>query len=66
MIRADLTRRRRPIPEDTVRIVRRRLGDSTLIVADADGRVFGRFEGYGGKERLVRFLQDSLVKARAR
>ena len=38
----------------------------TLIVADADGRVFGRFEGYGGKERLVRFLQDSLVKARAR
>jgi len=38
----------------------------TLIVADADGQVFGRFEGYGGKERLVRFLQDSLGKARAR
>ena len=38
----------------------------TLIVADADGRVFGRYEGYGGKERLVRFLNDSLAKARAR
>jgi thiol:disulfide interchange protein len=38
----------------------------TLIVADADGKVFGRFEGYGGKERLVKFLNDSLGKARAR
>jgi thiol:disulfide interchange protein len=38
----------------------------TLLVADADGREIARFEGYGGKEKLVRFLQDSLGKARAR
>ena len=38
----------------------------TLIVADADGREIGRFEGYGGKEKLVRFLEGSLGKARAR
>ena len=38
----------------------------TLIVADADGREIGRFEGYGGKQKLVRFLEDSLGKARAR
>jgi thiol:disulfide interchange protein len=38
----------------------------TLIVADADGKVFGRFEGYGGKAKLVRFLEESLGKARAR
>lgn len=38
----------------------------TLIVADADGREIGRFEGYGGKQKLVRFLEDSLGKARTR
>ena len=38
----------------------------TLIVADADGREISRFEGYGGKQKLVRFLEDSLGKARAR
>ena len=36
----------------------------TLLVADADGREIARFEGYGGKEKLVRFLEGSLVKAR--
>ena len=38
----------------------------TLVVADADGREIARFEGYGGKEKLVRFLEGSLGKARAR
>jgi thiol:disulfide interchange protein len=38
----------------------------TLIVADAEGREIARFEGYGGKQKLVRFLEDSLGKARAR
>jgi thiol:disulfide interchange protein len=38
----------------------------TLLVADADGREIARFEGYGGKEKLVRFLEGSLVKARTR
>jgi thiol:disulfide interchange protein len=35
----------------------------TLIVADADGREIGRFEGYGGKQKLVGFLEGSLGKA---
>jgi len=38
----------------------------TLLVADADGREIARFEGYGGKEKLVRFLEGSLAKARPR
>lgn len=38
----------------------------TLLVADADGREIARFEGYGGKEKLVRFLEGSLAKARTR
>jgi thiol:disulfide interchange protein DsbD len=37
----------------------------TLVVADADGREIAKFEGYGGKEKLVRFLQESRDKARA-
>jgi thiol:disulfide interchange protein len=37
----------------------------TLIVADADGREIARFEGYGGKQKLVKFLEDSLGKAKA-
>ena len=31
----------------------------TLVVADADGRQIGKVEGYGGRERLVQFLQES-------
>ena len=38
----------------------------TLVVADADGREIAKFEGYGGKEKLVRFLEESRGKARAR
>jgi thiol:disulfide interchange protein len=38
----------------------------TLVVADADGREIAKTEGYAGKERLVRFLEDSRGKARAR
>ena len=38
----------------------------TLVVADADGREIARFEGYGGKQKLVQFLEDSLTKTKAR
>lgn len=38
----------------------------TLVVADADGREIERIEGYPGKEKLVRFLEFSLGKARGR
>jgi thiol:disulfide interchange protein len=38
----------------------------TLVVADAEGREIARFEGYGGKGKLVRFLEESRDKARAR
>src|SRR5258706_3258313 len=38
----------------------------TLIVADADGPVFGRVEGYGGKQKLGKFLEESPGKAPAR
>ncbi len=31
----------------------------TLVVADADGRQIARLEGYAGRERLVKFLQES-------
>ncbi len=34
----------------------------TLVVADADGRQIARIEGYGGRDRLVRFLEDSRGK----
>ena len=38
----------------------------TLVVADADGREIAKLEGYGGKEGLVRFLEESRGKAPAR
>jgi thiol:disulfide interchange protein len=34
----------------------------TLVVADPDGREIAKFEGYGGKETLVRFLEESRKK----
>jgi len=34
----------------------------TLVVADAEGREVGKFEGYGGKDKLVRFLEESRGK----
>ena len=37
----------------------------TLVVADADGRQIAKLEGYGGRDRLVRFLQESRGKAPA-
>ena len=37
----------------------------TLVVADADGREIGKLEGYSGKERLVRFLEESRGKKTA-
>ncbi len=38
----------------------------TLVVADADGREIAKLEGYGGKESLVRFLEESRGKTPAR
>ena len=34
----------------------------TLVVADADGREVAKLEGYGGKEGLVKFLEESRGK----
>ena len=34
----------------------------TLVVADADGREIAKVEGWAGKERLVRFLEESRGK----
>ncbi len=34
----------------------------TLVVADPDGREVAKFEGYNGKESLVRFLEESRSK----
>ena len=34
----------------------------TLVVADPDGREIAKFEGYRGKESLVRFLEESRRK----
>ena len=31
----------------------------TLVVADPDGRQIAKSEGYGGKENLIRFLEES-------
>lgn len=31
----------------------------TLVVATPDGRMIAKLEGYAGREKLVRFLQDS-------
>ncbi|HYB52597.1 MAG TPA: thioredoxin family protein [Thermoanaerobaculia bacterium] len=31
----------------------------TLIAADASGREIARMEGYGGRDRLVKFLEDA-------
>jgi thiol:disulfide interchange protein len=36
----------------------------TLVVADADGREIAKVEGWAGKERLVKFLEESRGKAR--
>lgn len=38
----------------------------TLVVADADGREIAKLEGYGAKEGLVRFLEESRRKTPAR
>jgi thioredoxin 1 len=38
----------------------------TLVVADADGRLIAKLEGYGGKEGLIRFLEESRGKTPAR
>jgi thiol:disulfide interchange protein len=35
----------------------------TLVVADSSGRELARMEGYMGKERLVKFLEDAGKKA---
>jgi thiol:disulfide interchange protein len=35
----------------------------TLVVADSSGRELARMEGYLGKERLVKFLEDAGEKA---
>jgi thiol:disulfide interchange protein len=34
----------------------------TLVVADASGREVARMEGYGGKDRLVQFLEEAKKK----
>ena len=34
----------------------------TLIAADASGREVARMEGYGGRERLVQFLESAQKK----
>jgi thiol:disulfide interchange protein len=34
----------------------------TLVVADPDGREIAKFEGYNGKEPLLRFLEESRKK----
>jgi len=38
----------------------------TLIAADAAGRELARMEGYGGKDTLIRFLEDARQKAQAK
>jgi thiol:disulfide interchange protein len=35
----------------------------TLVVATPDGRLIAKYEGYGGRERLRRFLEEARNKA---
>jgi len=37
----------------------------TLVVADADGRQIAKIEGYGGREWLTRFLEESRARTKA-
>jgi len=38
----------------------------TLVVADASGREIAKMQGYGGKERLVQFLEEAKKKSLVR